>query len=184
MSGRFNILGTPLEGLMRLDRIRMGDERGWLERMFCAEELRAAGWTSGIAQINRTLTLNRGTVRGMHFQNAPHQEAKLVSCLAGEVFDVAVDLRKNSETYMQWHGERLSADNAESLLIPEGFAHGFQTLSDKVEMLYFHSTAYAPQAEDGLRPDDPALAIAWPLPISEISARDRGHKLLSERARS
>ncbi len=183
MSNRFDILPTPLVGVMRLDRIRMGDQRGWLERMFCAEELSAAGWTWSIAQINRTLTLNRGTLRGMHFQSAPHLEAKLVSCLAGEVFDVTVDLRKNSATYLQWHGEVLSADNARSLLIPEGFAHGFQTLSDKVEMLYFHSAAYAPQAEDGLRPDDPALAIAWPLAISEMSARDRGHKLLSERAK-
>jgi dTDP-4-dehydrorhamnose 3,5-epimerase len=181
MSNRFNIIETPLAGLVRLDRVRMGDQRGWLERMFCAEELNGAGWTTGIAQINRTLTLNRGTLRGMHFQNAPHEEAKLVSCLAGEVFDVAIDVRRSSPTYLHWHGEILSADNARSLLIPEGFAHGFQTLSDTVEMLYFHSVPYAPASEDGLRPDDPTLAIAWPLAISEMSERDRSHKLLSER---
>ncbi|MCE9650280.1 MAG: dTDP-4-dehydrorhamnose 3,5-epimerase family protein [Parvibaculum sp.] len=181
MSKRFDIAETPLAGLLRLERIRIGDARGWLERMFCADELRAAGWAGPIAQINRTLTLNRGTVRGMHFQKPPHEEAKLVSCLAGEVFDVAVDMRKNSPTYLRWHGEILSADNARSLLIPEGFAHGFQTLSEKVEMLYFHSAAYAPGAEDALRADDPALGISWPLAISEMSDRDRGHKLLSER---
>ncbi|HEY4343374.1 MAG TPA: dTDP-4-dehydrorhamnose 3,5-epimerase family protein [Parvibaculum sp.] len=181
MSNRFDINETPLPGLVRLDRIRMGDERGWLERMFCAEELSTPGWAGGIAQINRTLTLNRGTLRGMHFQNAPHEEAKLVSCLAGEVFDVAVDVRKNSPTYLHWHGEILSGENSRSLLIPEGFAHGFQTLSDNVEMLYFHSVPYAPSSEDGLRPDDPRLAITWPLAISEISERDRNHKLLSER---
>jgi dTDP-4-dehydrorhamnose 3,5-epimerase len=181
MSNRFDIVETPIGGLLRLERIRIGDERGWLERMFCADELRPAGWISPIAQINRTLTLNRGTVRGMHFQHPPHEEAKLVSCLAGEVFDVAIDMRKNSPTYLHWHGEVLSAGNARSLLIPEGFAHGFQTMSDRVEMLYFHSAAYAPTSEDGLRPDDPALDIAWPLAISEMSERDRNHKLLRER---
>jgi dTDP-4-dehydrorhamnose 3,5-epimerase len=181
MSDRFNMMATPLDGLVRLDRKRRSDDRGWFERMFCSDELRGAGWVWPIAQINRTLTLRRGTVRGMHLQRARHAEAKFVSCLAGEVFDVAVDLRKGSPTYRRWHGEILSASNARSLLIPEGFAHGFQTLSENVEMLYFHSAAYAAEAEDGVRPDDPALSIAWPLPISEMSPRDRGHKLLSER---
>jgi dTDP-4-dehydrorhamnose 3,5-epimerase len=181
MSSRFDIVPTPLGGLLRLDRVRIGDQRGWFERMFCADELSAVGWTKGIAQINHTLTLNLGVVRGMHFQNAPHEEAKFVNCLVGEVFDVAVDVRKNSPTYLQWHAEILSADNARSLLIPEGFAHGFQTLTDNVEMLYFHSTSYAPKYEDGLRPEDPKLAIDWPLAISEMSERDRNHKLLSER---
>lgn len=181
MTKRFDLIATPIDGLMRIDRKRLGDDRGWFERMFCADELAPAGWSGGIAQINRTRTSHRGTLRGMHFQHAPHAEKKLVSCLAGEVFDVAVDLRAGSPTYLIWHGEILSADNARSLLIPEGFAHGFQTLSDDVEMLYFHSAAYAPQAEDGLRPDDARLGILWPLAIADISERDRNHPLLSER---
>lgn len=181
MTNRFDCVATAIDGLVRLDRKRMGDDRGWLERMFCADDLVPAGWTGAIVQINRTRTLHRGTVRGMHFQRAPHAEKKLISCLAGEVFDVAVDLREGSPTYLAWHGEVLSADNARSLLIPEGFAHGFQTLSDNVEMLYFHSAAYVPQAEDGLRPDDSDIGILWPLAIAEISERDRSHPLLSER---
>ena len=181
MTGRFDIVTTPIDGLVRIDRRRMGDERGWLERMFCAEELAAAGWSGGIAQINHTLTTRRGTVRGMHFQRAPHAEKKLVSCLVGEVLDVAVDLREESPSFLSWHAEVLSAENARSLLIPEGFAHGFQTLSDNVEMLYFHSVPYAPQAEGGLRPDDSRLEIAWPLAITEMSERDRSHPLLSEK---
>lgn len=179
MSARFNIESTPLEGLTVLKRVRMGDERGWLERLFCAEELQSAGWTWPVAQMNRTFTGKAGTVRGMHFQTAPHEEAKLVTCLAGEVFDVAVDMRPGSSTYLHWHGERLSNENALSLLIPPGFAHGFQTLTDSVEMLYVHSAPFAPGAEGGVRADDPALRIEWPLEIGERSERDRNHPLLS-----
>jgi len=173
VSGRFDIERTPLEGLTILRRKRMGDERGWLERLFCLEELTQAGWTWPVAQLNRTLTAKKGTVRGMHFQHPPHEEAKLVACLRGEVFDVAVDLRRGSATYGRWHGERLSNGNASSLLIPPGFAHGFQTLTDDVEMFYVHSAIYAPQAEAGVRADDPALGIDWPLEIGERSERDK-----------
>ncbi len=180
MSGsRFNTLKTPLEGLMLIERKRLGDHRGWFERMFCTDDLSEAGWHWPVVQINRTRTELAGTVRGMHFQHAPYAEAKLVNCLAGEVFDVAVDMREGSPTFGKWHGEVLSATNARALIIPQGFAHGFQTLSDDVEMLYFHSAAYKPEAEDGLRPDDPALAISWPLAITEMSQRDREHRLLT-----
>lgn len=181
MTGRFEMVHTPIDNLVRIDRKRMGDDRGWFERMFCSEELAVAGWSGGIAQINRTLTARRGTVRGMHFQRALHAEKKFVSCIAGEVFDVAVDLREGSPSFLSWHAEILSAENARSLLIPEGFAHGFQALSDDVEMLYFHSAPYAPQAEGGLRPDDSRLGIVWPLAITEMSERDRNHPLLSEK---
>ncbi|WP_421862851.1 dTDP-4-dehydrorhamnose 3,5-epimerase family protein [Parvibaculum sp.] len=178
MSARFDIERMPLEGVVVLKRKRMGDERGWLERLFCADELREAGWFWPVVQMNRTYTAKTGTVRGMHFQNAPHEEAKLVTCLAGEVFDVAVDMRRGSPTYLRWHGERLSNVNATSLLIPPGFAHGFQTLTDNVEMLYLHSASFAPGAEGGVRADDPALGIEWPLRIGERSERDRNHPLL------
>jgi dTDP-4-dehydrorhamnose 3,5-epimerase len=172
VSARFDIKGTPLEGLFVVRRKRMGDARGWLERLFCSEELEAAGWIWPVAQLNRTLTTRRGTVRGMHFQHSPHEEAKLVTCLRGEVFDVAVDLRSSSPTYGRWYGERLSHDNASSLLVPPGFAHGFQTLTDDVEMFYVHSAIYTPEAEGGVRADDPALRIDWPLEIAERSERD------------
>ncbi|MDX5367281.1 MAG: dTDP-4-dehydrorhamnose 3,5-epimerase family protein [Alphaproteobacteria bacterium] len=174
MTARFDVAPTPLAGLVRLVRKRMGDQRGWLERLYCGEELKDAGWLWPVAQINRTLTARRGTVRGMHFQRAPHEEAKLVACLRGEVFDVAVDLRPGSASFGRWHGEFLSGGNGASLLIPPGFAHGFQTMTDDVEMFYIHSAAYAPAAEGGVRADDPALGIEWPLPIGERSERDMG----------
>ena len=183
MSERFDIERTQLEGIVILRRKRMGDGRGWLERLFCSEELKEAGWVWPVAQMNRTLTAKKGTMRGMHYQRPPHEEAKLVTCLRGEVFDVAVDLRAGSPTYGKWHGEHLSNGNASSLLIPPGFAHGFQTLTDDVEMLYVHSAAYAPQAEGGVQADDPALGIEWPLEIAERSERDRsfpGFKSLKE----
>jgi dTDP-4-dehydrorhamnose 3,5-epimerase len=175
---RFEVSTTPLAGVQLVHRQRVGDARGFLARLFCADELRAAGWAKPVAQINHTVTQRRGTVRGLHFQHPPHAEMKLVSCLRGEVWDLAVDLRAGSPTFLQWHAAPLSADNGQALLIPEGFAHGFQTLTDDVEMLYCHSTAYTSRAEGGLNPRDPRLAIAWPLAIAEISARDAGHPML------
>jgi dTDP-4-dehydrorhamnose 3,5-epimerase len=178
---RFSITELPLAGLRCAQRQQLGDNRGFLSRLFCAHELQAAGWSKAIAQINHTHTAQRGTVRGMHFQHPPHTEAKLVSCVRGEVWDVAVDLRRGSPTYLQWHAQRLSAENLCSLLIPEGFAHGFQSLSDDAELLYCHSAAYASEAEAGLHPLDPALSIQWPLPVSEMSARDRSHPFIDDR---
>jgi dTDP-4-dehydrorhamnose 3,5-epimerase len=179
MSARFDIMDTPLSGLRVLQRKPIGDSRGYLERLFCAEELQALVPGKHIAQINHTLTASRGTVRGMHFQHPPHAEIKFVSCLRGEVFDVAVDLRHNSPTFLRWHAELLSADNHRTLVIPEGFAHGFQTLTDDCEMLYFHTAAYQPGAEDGLNALDPRLAIQWPLPVAGLSPRDVAHPLLN-----
>lgn len=178
---RFEITELPLVGLKRVVRQRLGDQRGFLSRVFCADELAAAGWVRSIAQINHTYTAKKGTVRGMHFQRPPHAEMKLVSCIRGEVWDVAVDLRVNSPSFLKWHAEHLSADNGYAMLIPEGFAHGFQALSDNVEMLYCHSQAYVADAEAGLNPNDQRLAIAWPLTIAEISLRDMGHPLITDK---
>jgi len=179
MSTRFDILTTPIAGLQVIQRKPIGDSRGYLERLFCAEELQAFIPGKHIAQINHTLTATSGTVRGIHFQHPPHAETKFVSCLRGEVFDVAVDLRHNSPTFLRWHAERLSADNHKTLVIPEGFAHGFQTLTDDCEMLYLHTVAYQPGAEGGLNAQDPRLAIQWPLPVAGLSARDAAHPFLS-----
>lgn len=175
---RFTITDLALPGLKLVARQRLGDARGFLSRLFCVDELAAAGWHKPIAQINHTRTALRGSVRGMHYQMPPHAEMKLVSCIRGEVWDVAVDLRANSPTFLQWHAQTLSADNGHAMLIPEGFAHGFQTITDDVEMLYLHSVAYNPTAEAALRFDEPRLRITWPLAVTEISARDRAHALL------
>ncbi|HTJ05156.1 MAG TPA: dTDP-4-dehydrorhamnose 3,5-epimerase family protein [Caldimonas sp.] len=175
MSQRLVVEDTPLAGLMRVRRQPIGDARGFLVRLFCADELRDAGWRAAVAQVNQTRTRERGSVRGMHYQRPPHAEMKLVQCLRGEVFDVAVDLRRGSPTFLRWHAERLSDDNGVALLIPEGFAHGLQTLTGDVDMLYCHSAAYVPTAEDGLHPRDPRLAIDWPLAIAALSRRDDAH---------
>jgi dTDP-4-dehydrorhamnose 3,5-epimerase len=131
-----------------------------------------------VAQINHTGTRKKGTVRGMHFQYPPHAELKLVSCLRGHIWDVAVDLRAGSPTFLKWHAEELSAENGRAMLIPEGCAHGFQTLTNDVEMLYVHSAPYVTESEGGVRATDPLLAISWPMPIAEISERDANHPLL------
>lgn len=178
MSARFNTSDTPLAGLKVIERKPMGDGRGGLERLFCGEELGTLMAGRRIAQINHTFTAKAGTVRGMHFQVPPHAEMKLVTCLRGEVFDVAVDLRKGSPTLLRWHGEILRPDAHKTLLIPEGFAHGFQALTDDCEVLYFHTAHYEPAAEGGLRAEDPRLAIRWPKPVSGLSPRDAAHALL------
>lgn len=180
MSSRFHILDTKLEGLSILQPKRLGDHRGYLERMFCTQDLDSLLEGRSISQINRTYTEKLGTVRGMHFQRPPHAEMKFVTCLRGEVFDVAVDMRSDSSSYLNFHSEILSGENHKILVIPEGFAHGFQALSDDCEMLYFHSAAYHPSAESGLNPRDPVLAIDWPLPISEISERDSAHPFINK----
>lgn len=176
---RFTITNTALSGLKVIERQCLGDTRGFLSRLFCADELAGAGWIKPIAQINQTVTARCGTVRGMHFQYPPCAEMNLVSCLRGKVFDVAVDLRTDSPTFLKWHGVQLSADNHYAFLIPEGFAHGFQTLTDDVELLYCHSMPYKSSAEAGLHAQDPALAIAWPLPVTELSLRDCQHPLIT-----
>lgn len=176
----FDVLDTPLAGLKLVQRKPIGDQRGYLERMFCAEELWPSILGKAIAQINHTLTKERGTVRGMHFQHPPHAETKIVSCLRGEVFDVAVDLRRGSATFLTWHAEILSADNHRTLVIPEGFAHGFQTMTEDCEMLYLHTAGYQPGAEGGLNARDPRLAIRWPEAVAVLSARDAAHPLVTD----
>ncbi len=164
-----------MAGLKLIERQRLGDDRGFLSRLFCANELEVAGWQKPITQINHTFTSQCGTVRGLHYQTQPHAEMKLVSCIRGEVWDVVVDLRSNSPTFLQWHAQTLSEENGHALLIPEGFAHGFQTLMNDCELLYMHTASYSPEAEAAVRFNEERLAITWPLPISEISARDLAH---------
>lgn len=172
-SNRFDFHPTPLEGLWMVQRKAIEDPRGFFCRFFCAEEFQTIGLKKPIAQINHTCTLKKGAVRGLHFQYAPYAEVKIISCLRGEVYDVAVDLRKNSPTFLNWHGEILSETNQKSLFIPEGFAHGFQTLTENCELIYLHSESFQPQAEGALHVGDPEIGIAWPISITEMSERDR-----------
>lgn len=180
MSDRFDILDTPLLGLKLIQRKPIGDSRGYLERLFCADVFQALLAGRGIVQINHTLTARHGTVRGLHFQRPPHAETKFVSCLRGEVFDVAVDLRQGSPTFLHWHGEHLSAGNHKTVMVPEGFAHGFQALTEDCELLYFHTAVYQPGAECGLNAKDPRLNIRWPEAITELSPRDAMHPPVTE----
>ena len=177
---RFTVTDLPLAELKLIERQCLGDSRGFLSRLFCAEELAATGWHKPIAQINHAYTAQCGTVRGMHFQRPPHAEMKLGTCIQGEVWDVAVDLRAGSSTFLYWHAEILSAENNRALLIPEGFAHGLQTLTNDVALLYCHSAAYNPNAEMGLNAMDPSLTINWPRPIREQSTRDKSYPFITK----
>ena len=180
MTDRVYVLKTAIPGLYVHQRQPLGDKRGYLERLFCNQEMNELISGKEIVQINHTLTESRGAVRGMHFQYPPHAEIKLISCLKGAVFDVAVDLRKGSPTFLQWHAEILSAENFKSLAVPEGFAHGFQTLTDDCELIYLHTAAYESSAEGGVHPQDSRLSIHWPLPVHQLSPRDSAHSLLDE----
>jgi dTDP-4-dehydrorhamnose 3,5-epimerase len=180
MNDRFTLVSTPLQGLVTVTRHPRRDERGYLERLFCERDLAALLPNDRrIVQVNRTLTRRTGTIRGMHFQRPPHTEMKIVSCLRGRVFDVAVDLRPGSATFFEWHGVVLSADEHTALVIPEGFAHGFQALTPECELLYFHTAAWSATAEAALHALDPAIGIRWPLPVTAMSDRDRSHPFMA-----
>lgn len=170
---------TPVEGCMVVEIEPHADERGFLARVHCADEMRAAGLEPAVAQANLARTERAGTVRGLHYQVPPFAEAKLVRCVRGGVFDVAVDLRTTSPTYLQHAGVELSDDNRRALFVPAGCAHGYQALVDGAELLYMTSAPYMPDAERGLRPDDPALGIRWPLPPTNVSAKDQGWPLVT-----
>jgi dTDP-4-dehydrorhamnose 3,5-epimerase len=180
MSGRFEIVEESLGGLCVLRKRVLSDERGYLTRMFDAGDLAESGcWPWPVAQVNETGTARRGTLRGLHFQFPPFAEAKLVACTRGAILDVALDLRRGSPTFLAHVAVELSAGNGLSLLIPPGFAHGYQSLCDDVTMLYIHSQPYRAEAEGGIDARDAALAIDWPLPVSVISERDRSHRAIS-----
>ena len=175
MSERFDIRETRLAGVSVVQRKPHIDDRGWLERMYCADELAEVLGSRVIAQVNRTLTAAGGTVRGLHYQVQPSAETKIVSCLRGAVFDVAVDVRHQSANFLQWHAELLSAENRATLIIPEGFAHGFQAMEEGSEVLYLTTAAYDPPTERGIHPLDPAVGVSWPMTVVNLSARDASH---------
>jgi len=171
-------LETSLKGLTLIELNPFQDERGQFFRLFCENEFKEMGHVKKIVQINQSLTKRKGAVRGMHFQFPPKAEIKIIKCIRGTVFDVAIDLRKQSPTFLKWYSEILRADNMKLMYIPEGFAHGFQTLEENSELLYLHTEFYSPEYEGGIRYDDPMIDIKWPLKITEISERDKNFKLI------
>jgi len=170
-----NIKSTYIKDLYVIETTPHVDDRGRFMRCFCYDALGQILKNRTIVQINHSCTKSAGAIRGMHFQHLPHSEMKLIRCLQGRVWDVAIDLRKNSPTFLKWHGEELSKENAKMMVIPEGFAHGFQTMTDNCELLYLHSAIYTPEAEGAVNAMDTAIAIKWPLEITDISERDRNH---------
>ena len=165
---KIKIAGAWMVGLNRL-----GDDRGFFARAWCREEFAAKGITAELSQANLSFTQHAGTVRGMHFQNEPNAEMKAVRCVRGAIFDVVLDLRQESPTFRQWTGVELNAENRQMLVVPEGCAHGFQTLLDDTEVYYLVSASYSEESEEGIRWDDPAFNVQWPLPVSRISAKDK-----------
>jgi dTDP-4-dehydrorhamnose 3,5-epimerase len=172
----------PLKDAYTIAWESRSDDRGLFARAFCADEFRRAGIIFSFAQANLTENRIAGTVRGMHFQKSPHAEVKLVRCVKGAIYDVIVDIRPDSSTYLQWFGTTLSAENGLMMYVPEGFAHGYQSLEDHATVFYLVSTPYAPGAEGGLRHDDPHLAIRWPIPVTSVSPKDVEWPLLLERS--
>lgn len=170
---------TPLDGSFVVEPELISDDRGFFARSFCQNEFRAHGLDPAAAQCNISFNSKRGTLRGLHFQAKPHEEAKLVRCTRGVIWDVIVDLREDSPTRHRWFSVELSADNHRALFVPAGFAHGFQTLVDDSEVLYLMSEFYHPESARGLRWDDPAFGISWPCPDPVLSPRDRSYPLLN-----
>jgi dTDP-4-dehydrorhamnose 3,5-epimerase len=164
---------TTLSGAYLLELKKIEDNRGFFARSWCRDDFESAGLNANIAQANLAWNRKKGTLRGMHFQVAPHAETKLVRCTRGEIFDVIIDLRPSSPTYLDSYGVLLSAENYLSLYVPEGFAHGYQTLTDNAEISYMTTALYAPSAARGVRYNEPVFGIQWPLPVSEISEADK-----------
>lgn len=163
---------TPLAGAFIITPDLIEDERGFFARTFCRREFEEHGLNYNLVQCNISFNKRKGTLRGMHFQAAPHAESKLIRCTNGEIFDVIIDLRPESNTYKQWYAAELTAANHRMLYVPEGFAHGYQTLTEDAEVAYQVSEFYSPESERGIRWNDPAFSIVWPLPVSAISAKD------------
>jgi dTDP-4-dehydrorhamnose 3,5-epimerase len=174
------ILENPFKNAFVLQTEPYIDHRGKFGRIYCQDELKQIGHYKQIVQINHSLTRKSGAIRGMHFQYPPKAEIKMVKCLRGSVFDVIVDLRRDSDTLLQWYGEVLSDENLKMMYVPEGFMHGFQTLEENTELLYLHTEFYSPEQEGGVCYNDPMIDIEWPLQVTEISEKDQKYPLLSE----
>jgi dTDP-4-dehydrorhamnose 3,5-epimerase len=175
-----NLVETSIPGAWIIENTAYQDNRGAFSRLFCSQELQAIVSQKKIVQINHSMTHSVGAVRGLHYQNPPHAEMKIVRCLKGRVFDVAVDLRQGSPTFLKWTAVELTPENRLAFVIPEGCAHGFQVLAEDSELLYLHTAFYAPGAEGAVRFDDPRIGVNWPLTPTDLSSRDLSHPHLKE----
>lgn len=171
---------TPLKGLYVIEHTKLVDERGLFARTFCKEEFSQIEFTKEFVQFNHSFNVKTGTVRGMHYQNSPFSETKLIRCVQGKVLDVAIDIRKDSPTFLNHFSVELSEQNMLSIFIPEGFAHGFQTLQANTSLIYHHSQYYTPQADAGIRYDDPAIGVKWPLEAVNMSEKDKNYLLITK----
>lgn len=171
---------TSLKGSYTIEITPFQDDRGWFGRTYCEREFKSIGISASWVQHNQSYSAHKGTLRGMHYQLPPFAEMKLVRCIGGKVFDVIIDLRKNSNTFLKWFGIELSAENKKMIFIPEGFAHGFQTLSDHCELIYHHSQFYTPEAEAGINYKDGRIKIAWPIEVTCISNKDNHHPVVDQ----
>lgn len=171
---------TPLKGCYVIRTTPFTDQRGVFARFFCSTELRALLGKRQIVNVNFSRTIKRGSIRGMHFQYPPMAEMKFVRCISGSVYDVVIDIRKNSPTFLKWYGLELTADNMKMLCIPEGFAHGFQVIEDSSEMLYLHTEYYSKEYEGALNYADPTFAINWPLEPQVVSEKDMNHMIIDD----
>jgi dTDP-4-dehydrorhamnose 3,5-epimerase len=177
--GKLDIKELPLKGSYIITPNKYEDDRGSFARVFCQEEMSNIT-DENFMQVNHSITVKKGTVRGMHFQYLPNAEVKMVKCIKGAVLDVIVDIRENSPTFLKHHSEVLSADNMKMIYIPKGFAHGFQTLEENSELLYFHSSIYTPNNEGALNVKDSLLKIKWPLDIMCLSKKDKEHEFIND----
>jgi dTDP-4-dehydrorhamnose 3,5-epimerase len=175
-----NLIESNIHGVFTAESKAFQDDRGTFSRLFCSRELQVIIGSRMIVQINHSMTRSVGAVRGVHFQNPPYAEMKIVRCLKGRIFDVAVDLRQGSTTFLKWTAVELTPENQLALVIPEGCAHGFQVLEENSELLYLHTAFYTPAAEGVIRFDDPKIGIDWPLDPSDLSARDLNQPYLKE----
>lgn len=175
--GKLNIINLELDGAYIITSNRDEDERGSFSRVFCQEEMSNIN-QENFVQVNHSITAKKGTIRGMHFQYPPNTEVKMVKCIKGSIIDIIIDIRADSPTFLKSHEEVLSAENMKMIYIPKGFAHGFQTLEDNSELLYFHSSVYTPDNEGALNVKDPLLNIKWPLDITDISKKDEEHNFI------
>ena len=174
------IINTKIDGVVIIDTNPNIDSRGSFARLFCEKGYSTILGNRHIVQINHSITRAIGAIRGLHFQYPPFEEMKMVHCLKGRVLDVALDLRHGSPTFLQWHTEELTAGDAKTIVIPEGFAHGFQVMNENSELLYLHTASYEKSAEGGIRYDDPNLSIPWPLAVTDISERDKNHPIINK----
>ena len=172
-------LETPLKGAYVIEPQPFRDKRGLFARTFCKEDFKAIHHSGEFVQFNHSHTNRKGALRGLHYQVPPRSEIKLIRCIRGMVYDVIVDIRKGSPTFLEFFGVELSAENMRSIYVPEGFAHGFQTLEEDTELIYHHSDYYSPEHEGAIRYNDPRLGIEWPMDPSEISEKDKNHTLLN-----